>query len=57
MQEIISRIALERGIVIELNVEVNVVETVDGEDYLVATDGRKFPFDEAVWCTEVIKLN
>ena len=53
MQEIISRIALERGIVIELNVEVNVVETVDGEDYLVATDGRKFPFDEAVWCTEV----
>ena len=54
MQTIISRIALERGITIELNIEVAAIDTVQGEDHLISKDGRRFHFDEAVWCTEVL---
>ena len=50
---IITRIASERGIKIELKVEVTAVNTVGEEDYLVSKDGRKFLFHEAIWCTEV----
>jgi hypothetical protein len=53
VQAIITRIAAERGIEVVENADIKTVSTIDGDEYLVAEDGRKFPFDEAVWCTEV----
>ena len=53
VQSIISRIAFERGIEVELNADIVHVDTIEDEEVLVAKDGRTFCFDEAVWCTEV----
>jgi hypothetical protein len=53
VQAIVTRIAAERGIEVVKNADIRTVSKIDGVEYLVAVDGRKFPFDEAVWCTEV----
>jgi hypothetical protein len=53
VQSIISRIAFERGIKVELNADIVRVDMIEDEEVLVARDGRTFCFDEAVWCTEV----
>ena len=53
VQAIVTRIAAERGIEVIRNADIRTVSTIDGDEYLVAEDGRKFRFDEAVWCTEV----
>jgi predicted NAD/FAD-binding protein len=53
VQTIISRIAIERGIEVELNADIVRVDMIEDEEVLVAKDGRTFCFDEAVWCTEV----
>ena len=53
VQAIVTRIAAERGIEVVRNADIRTVSTIDGDEYLVAEDGRKFRFDEAVWCTEV----
>ena len=57
VQRILGRLAREKGIAIELRAEIVAVEmrssaSTDGDDILVASDGRRFPFDEAVWCTD-----
>ena len=59
VQNIINRIAAEKGIIIQLNTEIVSVEmkadsssTDHLADYLVSADGRKFIFDEAIWCTD-----
>ena len=67
VQRILARLAREKGITIELQAEIVAVEMRDGngrghvngnghgadsDDILVAADGRRFPFDEAIWCTD-----
>jgi selenide,water dikinase len=54
VRNIISRIALERGIHIELSVELNSVEVDGDKNYLVSTDNKRFLYDEAIWCTEAM---
>jgi selenide,water dikinase len=54
VRNIISRIATERGIHIELSVELNSVEVDGDKNYLVSTDERRFLYDEAIWCTEAM---
>ena len=76
VQNILHRIAREKGITVELNTEIVAVEmkgelnegtpdtpsdttsppssSTHGSDQLVSKDGRKFPFDEAIWCTDAV---
>ncbi len=56
MRDIVNRLLREKGINVHLNTEISAVSS-QGEDALhslQATDGRTFPFDEVVWCTEVL---
>jgi len=63
VQSIITRLMLEKGIKVLLNTEIEGVETYQGSKsadfqkenvsapFLVASDGRKFSFHEAICCT------
>ncbi len=63
VREIVHRLLSENGVAAHCDVNVVDVEllqqTADAKDdagtvrYLLAEDGRRFPFDEAIWCTEV----
>ena len=56
VRSIIQRIMRDKGIEVELS--ANVVGTALGADgdtsILTCSDGRAFPFDEAIWCTQVV---
>ena len=75
VQNILHRIAREKGITVELNTEIVAVEmkremmhgadlpsdsisqpssSTHMSDQLISKDGRKFPFDEAIWCTDAV---
>lgn len=53
VQEIVGRILKERNISVELNCELVSVESEGDDDNLISKNGKKYPYDEAVWCTEV----
>lgn len=57
VQKIISRILDEKGVEVIHNADIvgsiglSEVNEINHREYLVASDGRKFDFDEAIWCT------
>lgn len=43
-----------RGIEAFCSADLKSAETVDNQHFLVASDGRRFRFDEAFWCTQAV---
>lgn len=57
VQKVITRLMGEKGIVVHTGSEVvDVVREVDSDGeqqcFLVDTNGKKIPYDEAIWCTQ-----
>lgn len=51
-----TRLLQEKNITLVNNADIHDAEIVDQRVFFVAKDGRKFEFDEAIWCVEVCSL-